>query len=652
MIAVGGYLCTAQVEVWYTLLYISRRICLAVLLEAESFMSDACAAESVCEDTPQGCGERTNFVEAMAAGKVVAARSKALTKPPRRRNFTQTPGPVPKATLVASHMRPYSNTFASMPTVKLVVSQDGSQVRAKSSSVLSILAEIRSPRPKVRLVDSNKRSCDCFEDRANLPVRLPKKARAPFNETDASLLHVLTGPAKVMQVVTSGVQGCAGETKGSKEEHPKDAAATHPFKNVTEALSLCVEIDLMAAIVETLQELPTCSAVKKVSHRGMISLPSELAQQQHCMVFVDAITTAGGSIRQQLLQQNKYVLADAGSWVYASVLGKLMSMSKNLCADMKRVFNLSTEHQADIIEATLARLRERPRSDIDSSRLLALEAVIIADMRNELQDSTESASLLPATSRVEVAHPTATAILPREPINLVVKSSGDIHSKELHHIISSEFDRAVLGFISKWGGARSTTRSQNSRYRCMEFFEPPDGTRTWYHGTNLEGLDGIVSSGLLLLPNAARDYNRSNPASGNAIRGSEACVSLGVSFEQAQRGYSGPEALGECAYVAIICECTPVRNCEGILVLPRRNRKKGASAYQVPRISVCRVWLDICHPYVTDQTCDESVHRGCPMTRYDFAGYAVHYGARLQRMRDWDQCHRDKMEETDASGHA
>ena len=85
------------------------------------------------------------------------------------------------------------------------------------------------------------------------------------------------------------------------------------------------------AIAETLRDLPTTGAVKKVSHRGMVEVPSHVLMFGGGLVFVNEKEVALGKQREELLR-GATVYADLGNWCYAEVLDRfLYSMSHHLC---------------------------------------------------------------------------------------------------------------------------------------------------------------------------------------------------------------------------------------------------------------------------------------------------------------------------------
>ena len=127
------------------------------------------------------------------------------------------------------------------------------------------------------------------------------------------------------------------------------------------------------AIAETLRDLPTTGAVKKVSHRGMVEVPSHVLMFGGGLVFVNEKEVALGKQREELLR-GATVYADLGNWCYAEVLDRFLvagtgsGVGKNsgpspFTKEMRgRIGILNIEHRADIIEATLARLRDRSKS--------------------------------------------------------------------------------------------------------------------------------------------------------------------------------------------------------------------------------------------------------------------------------------------------
>ena len=100
--------------------------------------------------------------------------------------------------------------------------------------------------------------------------------------------------------------------------------------------------------------------VKDLSHKGMVEVPSRLASR--CLVFIDEDRIAGGCVRQELLRAPT-VFVDAGTDVYAKVLSWLLRCPARgggrLQTFRRRLSALNGEHRADVIEATLARLRQK-----------------------------------------------------------------------------------------------------------------------------------------------------------------------------------------------------------------------------------------------------------------------------------------------------
>ena len=128
------------------------------------------------------------------------------------------------------------------------------------------------------------------------------------------------------------------------------------------ALGRCLIHQCDEAIAEILNERPTMKRVKDLSHAGMVEVPSCLAT--HCLVFIDEDRVAEGYIRQELLKRPT-VYVDAGTTVYAKVLRWLLRGSTSSGGPLQqfryRLSFLNGEHQADVIEAVLARLRQKGR---------------------------------------------------------------------------------------------------------------------------------------------------------------------------------------------------------------------------------------------------------------------------------------------------
>ena len=101
--------------------------------------------------------------------------------------------------------------------------------------------------------------------------------------------------------------------------------------------------------------------IKPLSHLGMIAVPSVLVGDGCAPVFISKTESADKQERRIMLKENQMVHTDGGTDLYVVALMELslFDFDREFASHRQRLFSLSREHQADVIEAVLAVLREK-----------------------------------------------------------------------------------------------------------------------------------------------------------------------------------------------------------------------------------------------------------------------------------------------------
>ena len=109
----------------------------------------------------------------------------------------------------------------------------------------------------------------------------------------------------------------------------------------------------------------------------MIAVPSVLVKGGCAQVFISKTESADKKVRRSMLKENRVVHTDGGKELYVIALMELalFDFDSEFASHYQRLFSLSKEHQADVIEAVLAVLREKAKKgDKDSlAQVKALE---------------------------------------------------------------------------------------------------------------------------------------------------------------------------------------------------------------------------------------------------------------------------------------